>query len=344
MESFEITDSTYLPFEYKAYVQDLGLQDWRSSGFVGNPTNVSKFIEAFAIRIVGQTQHSVSYAAKIEHPNEGIVTTRKFRDGEICCIRHGGSQCLKAPIKAIFVTIETKRQYAPCEGSSACLCEDSICHDAIETTSHAPSMVPSSYPTSSPTKSMATSPPTPNPTPDPTPFPTPNPTPDPTSAPIKLPTPLVRTVIENARSGRRLFAQSNKSGRSGFGALSTGNIWADQNWHFREVGCGSGTCVGKGSCYLIESKHSGRRIYAQGGNTWTSGVGAISANSRVYQDQKWALEESNCNSGDTCYIIRNVHSCRRLYAQPDKEGDSGVGADNGGTVYSDQKWNLLVRY
>jgi len=216
-ESFKIVDSGLrsLPFEYKAYVEDLGLQDWKSSGFVGNPSNVSKFMDGFAIRIVGEAQHSVSYAAQIEHRSDGIVTTRKFRDGEICCIRRGGNECLKAAIKAIFVTIETKQQYAPCQRSSPCLCEDSICHDETETTSHAPSTVPSLYPTTSPstvpsvnptsspslvptngpTRSKETRPPTPNPTCDPTPVPTPNPTPDPTPYPTPYPTPNPPTTM-----------------------------------------------------------------------------------------------------------------------------------------------------
>jgi len=190
LESFKVSNSGSLGFEYKAYLEDLGLQDWKSSGFIVNPTNTSKFMEAFAIRIDGKTQHSVSYAAKIEHPEDGIVTTRKFRDGEVCCIHHGGNECLKkAPIKAIFVTIETKQQYAPCQRSSPCLCEDSICHDETETTSHAPSTVPSLHPTTSPTRSKETRPPTPNPTPDPTPYPTPNPTPDPTPYRTPNPTP-----------------------------------------------------------------------------------------------------------------------------------------------------------
>jgi len=155
LENFKITDSGSLSLEYMSYVEDLGRQDWKSSGFVGNPTNTSKFMEAFAIRIVGKTQHSVSYAAQIS-TQEGIVTTQKFRDGEICgCIHHGKNKCLKAPIKAFFVSIETKKKYAPCKGSLPCRCEDSICHDATKTTSHAPSMVPSIYPTSSPTISKA---------------------------------------------------------------------------------------------------------------------------------------------------------------------------------------------
>merc|ERR1712176_1132116 len=198
LESFKITDSgpRALSFEYKAYVQYLGRQDWISSGFVGNPTDSSKFLEAFAIRIDGNTQHSISYAAKIEHPEKGIITTRKFRDGELCFIRHDKNQGEKLPIKAIFVSIETKQQYAPCDRSSLCICEDTICHDAAETTSHVPSMVPSLtptvspsmvpsmnptsfpsfVPTSSPTKSKETRPPSPPPTQEPTPYPTPNPT------------------------------------------------------------------------------------------------------------------------------------------------------------------------
>merc|ERR1712176_1645145 len=112
------------------------------------------FMKAFAIKIVGETQHSVSYAAQIEHPSDGIITTRKFRDGEVCCIRRGENECLEAPIKSIFVSIETHKQYAPCKTSSLCICEDSICHDATKTTSHAPSAMPSMYPTSFPTRSM----------------------------------------------------------------------------------------------------------------------------------------------------------------------------------------------
>merc|ERR1712176_1556632 len=212
LESFKITDSgpRALSFEYKAYVEDVGLRDWESSGFAGDPTDASKFLESFAIRIDGNTQHSISYAAKIDHPDKGIVTTRKFRDGEVCCIRHGGNKCLKAPIKAIFVSIEPEQQYAQCNRSSLCICEDTICHDATATTSHAPSMMPSMMPSMHPSLVLTSNPTTSNPT-----------TSNPTTTPRKP-----RPTINVAPYG---IAYQSSTGWDGYASRAIdGNV--NRNW------------------------------------------------------------------------------------------------------------------
>jgi len=145
--------------------------------------------------------------------------------------------------------------------------------------------------------------------------------------------------ITNAHSGRRLYAQSNKWWESGVGA-GHGTFWADQKWHFVESSCPTyGDIVTiDDTCYEITNAHSGRRLYAQSGREWESGVGA--GLGTVYDDQKWILQEDDCGVDERCFLIVNAVSGRRLYAQAGRSWESGVGAGVG-TVYDDQKWFIL---
>jgi len=137
-------------------------------------------------------------------------------------------------------------------------------------------------------------------------------------------------VIKNVFSGRRLFAQSDKSGENGVGAMLDGPVHADQKWNIESVG---------GGMYKVENFHSGRRLFAQVSKSGESGVGAMSTG-HLHEDQKWFIEDL----GDGKNVLRNVHNGRRLYGQDDKggtksfNGEIGVGAMSSGTVWEDQEW------
>jgi len=148
-------------------------------------------------------------------------------------------------------------------------------------------------------------------------------------------------AITNAHSGRRLYAQKNKSWEKGVGA-GTGTYYADQKWHFVESMCPTqyGIATAEDTCYEITNAHSGRRLYAQDSKDAESGVGG--GVGKVYDDQKWMLQENDCGvSDDRCFLIVNARSGRRLYAQSGKNWESGVGASVG-AVYDEQKWYIDI--
>jgi len=86
---------------------------------------------------------------------------------------------------------------------------------------------------------------------------------------------------------------------------------------------------------------SSRRIYAQKNKNWENGVGAGFSGS-IYNDNYWEFKQVSCGDmadvGEKCFYLQNANSQRRLYAQADKVGEDGVGADDGDTIYADQKW------
>jgi len=137
-------------------------------------------------------------------------------------------------------------------------------------------------------------------------------------------------VIKNVFSKRRLFAQANKNGESGVGAMLDGPIHADQKWNIESLGDGM---------YKVQNFHSGRRLFAQVDKNGESGVGAMS-DGPLHEDQKWFIEDL----GDGRNVFRNVHNGRRLFGQDDKagtksfNGEVGVGAMSSGPVWEDQEW------
>lgn len=141
------------------------------------------------------------------------------------------------------------------------------------------------------------------------------------------------TLIKNFHSNRNLFAQKINKWTDGFGAYS-GKVYADQYWYFRTTPC-EGNFAKDGPCFVIINKHSHRRVFAQDGNR---SVGAAPSG-KVWADQKWVLEETDCN-GSQCYYIINAHSGRRLFAQS-YEGGGKVGAYSG-KKYADQKWFIDI--
>jgi len=146
-------------------------------------------------------------------------------------------------------------------------------------------------------------------------------------------------TITNAHSGRRLYAQKNKSGESGFGASPKGSqTYDDQRWNFKPTTCEGDHSQG-GPCYVIENSYSSRKILARSGMAWENGVGASTGSDKA--NQKWVLEESDCGVNERCFFIINAKSGRRLYAQANKSWESGVGAAVG-TKYDDQKWFIDI--
>merc|ERR1712226_1055767 len=83
----------------------------------------------------------------------------------------------------------------------------------------------------------------------------------------------------------------------------------------------------------ITNVHSGRKLYSN------NDIGA-SDSVELEDNQKWFLEETDYNR-ETAYFIVNAYSGRRLYAQVDKIGTSGVGAGVG-TKWDDQKWFIAL--
>jgi len=192
LESLEITNSGSISLEYMVQVQDIGTQEWVSSGFVGGIH--SKYITGFAIRIVGDhRQHTVSYKAYKVDPAGGASYTQKVSEGNLCGDGNGA-------IKAIYVDINPIERAVPCEKLSKCQCGISMCHDPEKTFS--PTLSPSSIPSLSPSSipsMLPTSPPTSIPSFSPssvpslfptslTPAPTSSLTPAPTSSLITSPT------------------------------------------------------------------------------------------------------------------------------------------------------------
>uniref|UniRef100_A0A7S1BU42 Ricin B lectin domain-containing protein n=1 Tax=Corethron hystrix TaxID=216773 RepID=A0A7S1BU42_9STRA len=85
------------------------------------------------------------------------------------------------------------------------------------------------------------------------------------------------------------------------------------------------------------------RIFAQKGKKFEGGFGVFSKT--LYNDQKWQLRPQPYNKcygkAEECYLIVNAISGRRLYAQSDKTGSSGVGATPPNYPrYADQHWRL----
>lgn len=95
--------------------------------------------------------------------------------------------------------------------------------------------------------------------------------------------------IENEYSGRRLYAQKNEGWQNGFGATSSDEKAADQEWFlyasdwvFPKPDKDS-DCV-YGSYYIVNAA-SHRRLYADDKNDWNDGVGASSE--EMWEDQIW---------------------------------------------------------
>merc|ERR1712048_402583 len=86
---------------------------------------------------------------------------------------------------------------------------------------------------------------------------------------------------------------------------------------------------------IIENLHSHRRLYAQSGDNMQDGVGAVTEDTKEYDDQKWHI----ASAGHGTYTITNAYSGRRLYAWNDEK--DGVGAVCGGPVEADQKWSFI---
>jgi len=143
-----------------------------------------------------------------------------------------------------------------------------------------------------------------------------------------------KTIIKNFNSNRNLFAQRDKHGTLGYGAME-GEVYEDQYWHFLPVSC-EGSFAKSGPCYLIKNAFSNRRIYAESDKSGSKGVGGHTGKS---VGQKWVLQESDCN-GNKCFYIINAYSGRRLYAQRYDNGGE-VGAYTG-ELYADQRWFIDV--
>eukprot|EP00640_Fibrocapsa_japonica_P000104 CAMPEP_0113939400 /NCGR_PEP_ID=MMETSP1339-20121228/5721_1 /TAXON_ID=94617 /ORGANISM="Fibrocapsa japonica" /LENGTH=543 /DNA_ID=CAMNT_0000942899 /DNA_START=75 /DNA_END=1706 /DNA_ORIENTATION=+ /assembly_acc=CAM_ASM_000762 len=92
---------------------------------------------------------------------------------------------------------------------------------------------------------------------------------------------------------------------------------------------------------VITNFASSRRIFAQANKNGENGVGA-GFSGTIYQDNYWQFKQVSCGDmadvGEKCFYLQNAKSQRRLYAQADKVGEDGVGADDGDTIYADQKW------
>lgn len=66
-------------------------------------------------------------------------------------------------------------------------------------------------------------------------------------------------------------------------------------------------------CYLVKFEAGGRRMFAQTGKTWRSGIGAKTGT--IYNNQVWFFQATNCIDGaaGTCTLIRNAVNGRTMY-------------------------------
>ena len=96
---------------------------------------------------------------------------------------------------------------------------------------------------------------------------------------------------------------------------------------------------------------SGRHVYAtrlassSGLQNYAEGVGAATTSTmRAGYDTRWGFKATSCPGGndqktDSCYLIVNYNTHRRLFAEKGKVDTDGVGAASGG-IRNDQKWKI----
>jgi hypothetical protein len=150
----------------------------------------------------------------------------------------------------------------------------------------------------------------------------------------------VPIIIMNARSKRKLFAQSGKrpsifeTWNKGFGAGPEEHTFKDNKWWLvpqREAGT-----------YVIVNAHSSRKLYAKHlrpGAMWEKEVGAVSAEDSSPENSWNILPEA-----DGTYTLQNASSLRKLYARIQKNGDpwtNSLGAAPNDAASTDTKWYLI---
>jgi hypothetical protein len=150
----------------------------------------------------------------------------------------------------------------------------------------------------------------------------------------------VPVIIMNARSKRKLFAQSGKrptifeTWNKGFGAGPEEHTFKDNKWWLvpqKDTGN-----------YVIVNAHSSRKLFAKGlrhGAVWEKDIGAVSADD-TGSENNWTI----LPDPDGTYTLQNAMSKRKMYARVSKAGDAwtvGVGAAPADASSADTKWYLI---
>ena len=136
-----------------------------------------------------------------------------------------------------------------------------------------------------------------------------------TASPTHTPDPVVR--IQSMVNKRFLWVAAS----GGFTASSDPNPWTNSRITLKKHECvkelgfyhyDSGI---SSPCFLVVWENAnGRRMFAQNGKEWKSGVGTTTGT--IEKDQIWFLEKVPCNSDfqdGTCGLIRNAFNGRSMY-------------------------------
>jgi hypothetical protein len=150
----------------------------------------------------------------------------------------------------------------------------------------------------------------------------------------------VPVIIMNARSKRKLFAQSGKrptifeTWNKGFGAGPEEHTFKDNKWWL--------VPQKDSTAYVIVNAHSSRKLYAKAlrpGAIWEKEIGAVAADDTSPENFWNILPEA-----DGTYTLQNASSLRKMYARSSKLGDQwtvGIGAAPNDASSTDTKWYLI---